>query len=325
MMFQSDPAHRIHWPIYIRSALFVAIFYFNYYFILDRYFGRRHWLWYVTLWNLTIMVVSLVIIGWIWRSGECPHPIHTETFSMAIMRRISFLMRDFVMVALTVALSVAMKFSNWLTKARHKHQVLVNMRQEEELTNLKNQLNPHFLFNTLNCIYTLISISPERAQTAVHELSHMLRYVLYEDSPSVPLKDELTFINNYVKLVRMRIGDDFPVKLTLDAGNYGDLRIAPLLFISPVENAFKHGNTGSKDDFVNISIMCTDEGVVSCTISNHVNSSAMDKNLQTDHNPGIGNNNLQRRLKLIYGNKAECSAMCIGCVYTVKLTIHLEK
>lgn len=82
---------------------------------------------------------------------------------------------------------------------------LEKSRAEAELQNLKSQLNPHFLFNTLNNIYSLIAFSPERAQEAVHDLSRLLRYVLYDSSqPMVPLEKELDFIRNYVELMRIR-------------------------------------------------------------------------------------------------------------------------
>ena len=121
---------------------------------------------------------------------------------------------------------------------------------EAELQNLKSQLNPHFLFNTLNNIYSLIAFSPEKAQEAVHDLSRLLRYVLYESSqPFVSLEKDFDFLRNYVELMRIRLPKHVELKTNIVASSPGTL-IAPLLFISLVENAFKHGVSNNKPSFI---------------------------------------------------------------------------
>lgn len=118
---------------------------------------------------------------------------------------------------------------------------LEKSRAEAELQNLKSQLNPHFLFNTLNNIYSLIAFSPERAQEAMHDLSRLLRYVLYDSSqPMVPLEKELDFIRNYVELMRIRLPEH--VKLTTDiSAATPETQVAPLLFISLIEKLSSMG------------------------------------------------------------------------------------
>lgn len=91
------------------------------------------------------------------------------------------MLRDLAMCVLTIALSVAMKLSDYWVRLSARHKEMQAEQHREELANLKSQLNPHFLFNTLNSIYALIAISPDKAQNAVHELSRLLRYVLYEN------------------------------------------------------------------------------------------------------------------------------------------------
>ena len=114
-------------------------------------------------------------------------------------------------------------------------------RVEAELKSLKNQLNPHFLFNTLNNIYSLIAFNPETAQHAVHDLSRLLRYILYENNQNrVPLAKEIEFIDNYIALMKIRLPQEVIVETEIYAER--NVEIAPLLFITLVENAFKHGN-----------------------------------------------------------------------------------
>lgn len=303
------------WFFYLKPLFYCVAFYLNYYVIIDRSLGRRYGMWRFAGWNALLIVVLLTALMFL--SHRCfPHRPPEDGFN--IPRALGFMLRDGVFMVLTISLAVALKMSDkWLNLDR-KQQSLQMTRREEELKNLKSQLNPHFLFNTLNSIYALISISPARAQEAVHDLSGMLRYVLYEDRPEVSLSEELNFIDNYIRLMMLRIGDRARVSVTLDAADGGDTRIAPMLFISPVENAFKHGNTGERDSRIEISITWRD-GVVTCYTSNSYRSSAQ----STDH-AGIGMSNLRRRLHLIYGDRATLNTDISDGHYNMTMTINLN-
>ena len=119
----------------------------------------------------------------------------------------------------------------------------------------------------MNNIYSLIAFSPEKAQEAVHDLSRLLRYVLYESSqPFVPLEKDFDFLRNYVELMRIRLPKHVELKTNIVASSPGTL-IAPLLFISLVENAFKHGVSNNKPSFIHLDIHQEGAEVV-CTIVN---------------------------------------------------------
>lgn len=317
IMSQAMEGRGAPWPVYIKPVIFIAIFYINYYLILDSCIGRRGGWWRLICWNIVVIAVSLFLTQMLWKAGA-RHKPEDLPFKVEMMRKAGFMARDAVMVILTVALSIAMKLGDGWMAMRRRQEELEARRQREELQQLKSQLNPHFLFNTLNSIYALVAIDPEKSQRAIHELSALLRYVLYENAPTVPLRDELAFVDNYVKLMKLRIGDSFPVNVSLDAGNCGERHVAPLLFISPVENAFKHGNTGSPDDHIEISIMARD-GLVSCIISNHYDSCR-----PGESGGGIGNMNLSRRLELIYGDRASMDIKITDDIYTVTLIINLN-
>ena len=108
--------------------------------------------------------------------------------------------------------------------------------------NLRNQLNPHFLLNTLNNIYALIAFDSDKAQQAVQELSKLLRYVLYDNQQTyVPLCKEVDFIRNYIELMRIRLSANVQMITKFDIQPDSQTLIAPLIFISLIENAFKHG------------------------------------------------------------------------------------
>jgi LytS/YehU family sensor histidine kinase len=201
-----------------------------------------------------------------------------------------------------ITISVAYKMTgSWFT-AEAERKELERSRSEAELTNLKSQLNPHFLFNTLNNIYSLIAISPERAQEVVHELSRLLRYVLYESSQSfVTIEKDLDFVRNYVELMRIRLPGHVAVKMSLSYDS-PDMLIAPLLFITPIENAFKHGVSNSKPSSIQIEIKASDKEVY-C----HIYNSYFPKNEQDKRGSGIGLANLHKRLELIYPGKYQFS------------------
>ena len=169
------------------------------------------------------------------------------------------------------------------------------------MRNLRNQINPHFLLNTLNNIYALISFDQDKAQKAVLSLSAMLRKMLYGTQQSaVTLKNETEFIRNYIDLMRLRISKD--VKITVDISEPEDInvRIAPFILISLVENAFKHGISPVNPSFVSVKINADREKIV-CEIKN----SNYPKTDADKSGHGIGLNQVARRLDLAYKEKYE--------------------
>lgn len=303
---------------YVKTAIYLGVFYINYSVIIPRtLLASRRRIWGFILWNVVIIGVALVLQYtaqyWILWGGDDAFR-HRGTHPN--LRFMSFVVRDFGMMVLTLGLSAALRFGEkWRTMQQHHEQLMASQR-EEELQSLKSQLNPHFLFNTLNTIYALIEVSPEQAQEAVHELSALLRYVLYENPATVRLSREIGFVKNYITLMEIRIGSG-AVKAVFDPGP--DPEVPPLLFISLVENALKHGNTGVKDEPVEISISADANGSVMCVTRNHFQpKSASSKS----KGGGIGIANLRRRLDIIYGEKASLVTDIEGNVYTAILTIN---
>ena len=230
-----------------------------------------------------------------------------------------FLLRNAMMYALVAGLSVAIRITARWYEQESTRKELERVRVEAELKNLKSQLNPHFLFNTLNNIYTLILLSPDRAQCAVHDLSKLLRYVLYESNlPTVAIEKEMDFVRNYVELMRIRLPESTDLKITIDVQEAG-LPIAPLLFISLIENAFKHGVSHSGASYIWINLQ-ESEGSVRCDIEN----SYFPKDSADRSGSGIGLTNLRKRLELIYPGKYTFSAQREGASYHVKLNLQIK-
>lgn len=287
-------------PNYIRSLIapisFMFVFYANYFFLIDRYLFQKH-TWKFFLSNLFLIILAILgvhfimellppPIEWVPR----PHPKRELPGSFR------FFLVNAILYLLVAGLSVAIKMTWSWYQTESARRELEKSRAEAELQNLKSQLNPHFLFNTLNNIYSLIAFSPERAQGAIHDLSRLLRYVLYESSqPTVSLQRELNFIQNYVDLMRIRLPENVKLSTHISINN-PEISIAPLLFISLIENAFKHGISHCDPSFIDIDIQQKEQYLI-CFIRN---SYFPKKNGQDQSGSGIGIQNLNRRLELLY-------------------------
>ena len=192
---------------------------------------------------------------------------------------------------------------------------LENENLQQQLEYLKYQINPHFFMNTLNNIHALVDIDPEKAKTTILELSKMMRFVLYEGNKQrVPLDREIAFLHNYIKLMKLRYTDK--VRITVDTPEaVPNSEIPPLLFITFVENAFKHGVSYQQESFIDIKIEVGSQ--LSFTCSN----SRIPK--EEDKHGGVGLQNVKQRLDLIYGNSYSLDISDQSDTYTVILKIPL--
>ena len=281
---------------YIRAILvplsMMFVFYVNFFVLIDRFLFKKHVLHFL-LANAVLVVIAMGTVHFLMPVLSPPPPDeHHPPLTMVIR----FIIVNILLYYQVAGLSVAIKMTAGWFKVESDRRDLEKSRAEAELQNLKSQLNPHFLFNTLNNIYSLIAVNPDDAQESVHELSNLLRYVLYESSqPLVPLEKEFNFIRNYVELMRIRLPQHVELHFSIDETTPGT-QIAPLLFISLIENAFKHGVSNNKVSFIDIDIRQENKRII-CLICN----SYFPKDLQQDKSgSGIGLQNLHRRLDLIY-------------------------
>lgn len=194
---------------------------------------------------------------------------------------------------------------------------------ETELMFLKSQLNPHFLFNILNNIYFLIKKDQDLAADSLAQFSDIMRYQIYEcQDKKVPLSSELDFIKNYIQLSSMAKLDT--TKITVDIVEPKNESISPLLIIPLIENVFKHIGTNSlQENFIDIKISLK-EGQLYCFTKNTFdksNSNKKDKGIKTSG--GLGLNNLERRLELLYPNNHEFMTLSANEIFTSKLIINL--
>jgi len=176
---------------------------------------------------------------------------------------------------------------------------LERQKLQQELEYLKYQINPHFFMNTLNNIHALVDIDPEKAKSTIIELSRLMRYVLYESSkPTILLSKEIDFLKQYIALMRLRYTDKVSISVIMPEDIPG-IEVPPLLFISFIENAFKHGVSYEQESFINVSMQLLG-GYLNFICENSKNVKQQEG--AKDPHSGIGLENVKKRLKLIYGN-----------------------
>lgn len=308
----------LHHGITLTSLLLA--FYTNYYILIERFLYRRQ-IWKFVAYNAALIIV----IGYIVHALKISIPeIHFDP-GMRPPRDefdpIGFVFfKDMFPLLITIGLSLAIKVTGKWYELDLQSKEADKKHTEAELQNLRQQLNPHFLFNTLNNIYSLIAISPEKAQSVVLDLSKLLRYVLYEnDAEKVLLSQEVNFIVNYVELMRIRLTSDVEVKMRVESASESKLEVAPMMFITLVENAFKHGTSPNKSSFISINIHVRDGNILVCKISN----SLFPKTESDRSGSGIGLENLRRRLGLLYPERYTFVNTIENDIYTSELTISL--
>jgi len=297
---QEQEINRVIMHFWIPLGFYAIIFYLNYYVLIDGFLFTKKTVLFIVI-NLGIIALFLVLKEQI-----------ENTFFQDLIRKKSgdikgngppFQMFIYVQMFYYMApllFSIAIKTTEkWVTTEAERNEA-ANYKLQSELQHLHYQLQPHFFFNSLNNIYSLVDISPEQAKTSIHSLSKLMRYMLYETNMElVPLSKEIDFMKKYIDLMKLRVSDKTTVNYSFPSEETG-IQIAPLLFISLIENAFKHGVSASKESHINITMAC-DEKTVLFTIEND----NFPKRTGDKSGSGIGLQNLEKRLQLLYANKHE--------------------
>ena len=219
-----------------------------------------------------------------------------------------------IIIILMLGMNLGVKFYFKTSKEAKDMELLEKKNLEQQLEYLKYQINPHFFMNTLNNIHALVDIEPEEAKHSILELSKMMRYVLHDGAKGqVLLRKDIEFLKHYIALMKLRYTDK--VKINIDIpDNLVDKTVPPMLFITFVENAFKHGVSYRKPSFIEVSINTTEERVCfTCRNSKAGN--------EHEGPGGVGLANTQQRLDLIYGSDYTLTIDDGEDIYQVNLDI----
>ena len=229
---------------------------------------------------------------------------------------------DTLILMLVLGMNLGVKLYLRQREDAKKMEELEHRSLEQQLAQLRYQMNPHFLMNTLNNIHALVEINPTEAQQSIVELSRLLRYVLYEaDKKVVPLRNEVAFIQHYIALMRVRY-DDNNVHIHVQMPDpVPEVCIPSLLFITFVENAFKHGISYQHASFIDLSItVSTNERQLTFVCTNSCHPVAM----TSAGEGGVGLRNVRQRLDLLYADRYQLAISEEAATYDVRLMIPLE-
>ncbi|MGI6573034.1 MAG: sensor histidine kinase [Fermentimonas sp.] len=324
--FFMDSERLFNWKLFTRSLPdflgFMFIFYLNYFLLIDKLLFKGKTKQFI-VYNLLLIVGTAFLMHY---SREWLTALLPEVMPRWRMRRrampISFVVRNFTSLFLMTGLSLALKMTiRWL-EVDNERKELAKAKSEAELQNLKNQINPHFLLNTMNNIYALIEFNPPKAQQAVVDLSKLLRHLLYDNNQAyVPLRQEVDFMRNYVELMRIRLSENVKLNTRFTYSKDKETLISPLIFISLIENAFKHGVSGDKPSLIDISLVEHENGRVEFVSSN----SYFPKSESDKSGSGIGLELVKRRLELLYPGSYTWRTEIKDEMYTTVLEIDTKR
>ncbi len=224
-----------------------------------------------------------------------------------------------IVLILMLGMNIGVKLYFKTANDQRRFLALEREHLEQQLQYLKYQINPHFLMNTLNNIHALVDIDPEKSKETILQLSRMMRYLLYEtDKALVPVAREFDFLQHYISLMRLRYTEQVDITLSLPA-DVPDRTIPPLLLITFVENAFKHGISYQQQSFVNI-----EASVDADTLHFTCRNSKPVQQARRDGKGGVGLANARQRLTLLFGHRYTLNISDKDTTYNVELTIPLR-
>ena len=277
------------------------------------FFRRRYWLF--VLCNLLLILGANY--GFVYGYFAIKHNVP----SMPAKAWMGFFSGTFIFFLLNiVTVAVAIGIRHFIRVRQLKQQLKDEKAKntEAELAWLKNQINPHFLFNTLNNISSLTQIDADAAQDAIAQLSDLLRYAMYETNKNtVPLGGEVEFMRNYIELMKLRCNEQTSVNYQLSIDSE-QVEVAPLLFVSLIENAFKHGVSSGRPSAISIKLE-QHQGQLTF-ICNNTNYPKNDKDRSGS---GIGIENTRRRLELMYADRYEWEQTLEDNIYHVMIKLKL--
>ena len=293
--------------------LYIIVFYVNYLFILPKYFKTKQ---YTKAWIAWILLLGcFIFLRFLVEEIMFPKFIGIKNYSEDTST--GFYIFDNVYYG---APMIIMSFFIWLVNdiitTEKEKTILAEHKYNAEVSFLRNQINPHFIFNTMNNIYSLVYLKSEKALPAIEKLSAIMRYVMMEsDAKKISLAKETAYLNNFIELQSLRVKGDSAVHFEIN-GEINSNMIAPLLLLPFVENGFKHGITNDIEKPFKIKLT-VNNNVVAFTCSNIILTG------KKDESSGIGLKNVKRRLELIYPNKHKLEITQTNEEYCSHLVIEL--
>ncbi len=272
--------------------IFPLVFYANYFLFIPKLLFAKRSIWYFIANCIYVYGLNLL-------SGKYLSLVGVDIYLYDKGMLWSYALGITILNVLLILAAIGLRSQQRNAQLEMKEKENQRILAEQELHRLKSQLNPHFLFNTLNNISSLIAFNQDAAQDSMSRLSNMLRYVLYDSAGmSVALYKEVEFMRNYIDLMKLRYTDTLHMNIALPTEN-SNTEVAPLIYISLLENAFKYGASSQHPCAINIRLEETDQQL-RFAIENTIVPRGEHSKASSG---GVGIDNLKKRLQLIYPNK----------------------
>lgn len=325
-VFDRNNERAIYWmySYYYQLLFMVVAFYVNYIVIVPRFFFSKRRIYF-----FVVIFLFAFLLLFIWQylynvfqlDSLKPEPniAAKDTQPASNFGLHPKLIDNFFLLILVLGFSTGMAIIQRLWQNETQQKEIEKARVDSELAFLKNQISPHFFFNSLNNIYALIAVDTDKAQNAVEKLSNLMRYLIYEsDIKTVELQKEFEFTQNYIDLMKQRLTSKVKLEINVQQ-KLPTVEIPPLIFIPFIENAFKHGISYREDSFISVDLKTEYDNVI-FDCKNSIPQQAK----EPGKNGGVGIVNIQKRLDLIYGERAQLTMENDGAVHSVHLIIPLN-
>ena len=293
-------------------ALIIASYFMAWYAV-PHYLKTDKWLRFLACVILVGVFLFYARIKWLELINYLENHRHYNIPPSKVVKNV---IRDYAIVALAVCLHIIADYR----RQQKLNEALIKAKAEAEIKLLKGQLHPHFLFNSLNNIYSLALMKSDHTADSILMLTELLDYLVYRaNMDTVSLQKELQLLENYIGLEELRHGDKLKIKMEIDVED-AEMKLAPLLLLPFAENCFKHGGVGT-DGYFRIDIKLS---VTSSNLYFHiVNSQKAQKEAHTVPG-GIGLQNIRQRLRLIYPDRHQLTIENTAQTYRTQLSINLE-
>ena len=311
LIFISEGNQRFEEALYRSLAslpFLMLLFYLCYFWLIDRLWFKKQYLFFV-----------LVVVGLIF----CVSYSKYELFSYFDLHKgkrhmppfHAFVYFDFLSNLLPVVFAMAIRYAQRNFSLEIAQKEAQAHKLQADLTQLRYQLQPHFFFNALNNIYSLIEFDPQKAQQSVHSLSKLMRHFMQNsDQKQISLAEEVDFLQQYISLMQLRLTDKTTVQVDFPK-QVPQLTIAPLLFISLVENAFKHGVSATAATTLSFSLRVEGNTIIFRSENTKIPTQ------ESLYSSGIGIDNLKKRLTLLYPERHQYTIEEKEGKYIAQLTI----
>jgi len=296
----------------------ISLYFINYLILIPSFTKHRQRAWLYVISVLGLLAITIVIkfgIAIMYKEEILKH-FYPNKNKYEYQPYTHYIIQTLFVSGFFLVMSSLLKFAaDWFSSQRIQSN-LESEKKNMELQFLKSQLNPHFLFNSLNNIYSLAYQKSDKTADAILKLSEIMRYMIYESNDSwVSLNKEVEYVQSFVELQKLRFKDGAAVEVSIN-GEIDGQKIVPLILISFVENAFKHGVANDPEDPIKINIIANQK-ILHFSVSNKKSKT------NKDAMGGVGLNNVERRLQLLYPERYKLNIVNSATHYTTELMLDL--